>query len=232
MRYPRVLGTVAAVAALTAAAAVAPAAAGAEQNHVRVTNRPLAAGAVHLAGWCDHASQRSTTTSPVLVAPVEMTRGRPGNFALVGTGQVKPGTAPGTYDLSMTCGPTPVRGKITVHRDTVGRPALLVTPIAGTPGSTVKLVGICEPVNELGQPSSPALAGKLRWKQTGRATYEVTAKVAAVTPGQYVIEYYCGAGLYSRIFTVLDGGKPAPPPGPGQVKDKPKGGVETGGGLS
>ncbi|MGW0518958.1 hypothetical protein [Crossiella sp. NPDC003009] len=216
--------------ALTAGVAVTPVAAAAE-NSITVTNRPMPGTEAHLRGWCADTKSGVTVSSPAFVAPVPMNLGRP-RGVVSGQGQVKAETAPGSYELVMACGARQVRGKITVWGHTVGRPALVLTPGSGKPGDKIKVLGVCDPGNgPIGRLDTVALAGKLTWKRTGSSTYEITAPVARVKPEGHPVQFYCGSSLVFRRLIVLDPDKPAPPPGPGPVV-KPKGGVETGGGMS
>ncbi|GAA2837967.1 hypothetical protein [Crossiella cryophila] len=86
-----------------------------------------------------------------------------------------------------------------------------------------------------GPAESPAFTAPapLHRRAAGKAELIGAATIRRdAVPGAHKLSFYCGPSRYSKTITVLDKDKPAPPPGPGPVVVKPKGGVETGGGLS
>ncbi|MCO1581066.1 hypothetical protein M8C13_35475 [Crossiella sp. SN42] len=230
MRAVRVVGLVATAVALTVGMTASPASAG-SRGEIEVTNQVGPGDKAELRGNCAEAESGASASSPAFVAPVKMYVTRPSAYSVHGSALVRKDAVPGTYDLVLTCGKDRISGKVRVQGDM--KPALLVTPASGRPGTTVKLLSVCPPAHKPSQPLSGALAGQLAWKSIGPGRYEVTAKVADVVPGKYSVAYSCVPGVkLGKVFTVLAKGTPTPPPGPGQVKDKPKGGAETGGGMS
>ncbi|WHT20305.1 hypothetical protein N8J89_04330 [Crossiella sp. CA-258035] len=233
MRAVRVVGLVATAVALTAGMAVSPASAQAEER-ISNTNYVEPGGVAELQGSCSNPEKGASVSSPAFAAPAKMSPRPPSAHLMTGKAQVREDALPGSYELVLTCDKERFRGTMRVYG--YAKPALVLSPPSGSPGATVKLLALCTIENKMSNPTSAALDGKITWKRIGPSRYEAVAKVADVAPGKYPVEYNCHTTVkVSAVFTVRPKGKPAPPPpapGQGQVKDKPKGGAETGGGMS
>ncbi|MGW0518959.1 hypothetical protein [Crossiella sp. NPDC003009] len=155
-----------------------------------------------------------------------------------GTGHLAKNLKVGSkHTVSYGCGSVTRTTQVTVLPwETVGEVGLTLTPSSGKPGDAVKLVRRCDKRNKPNtEPASAALESV--WYQGGNPQdSNFSAKVkAGVKPGRYPVTITCGGTTRSVFFTVLGspGHQPPPPPpatGGGQVKVKPVGGVETGGG--
>ncbi|MCO1581067.1 hypothetical protein M8C13_35480 [Crossiella sp. SN42] len=229
----RTLGVLAAAAVLTGLN-VAPAGAATEPElHLPV----IRSGAEHIGlnVVCDDQDWQPVK-SALFTAPVPL-KSYPGSPAWgYGTGYlVKDLKAGSRHTVSYGCGSVTRTTQVTVQPpETIGEVGLKLNPSSGRPGEAVKLVRRCDKRNKPNtEPVSAALDSV--WYQGGNPLdSNFSAKVRAdVKPGRYAVTIRCGAVSRSVFFTVLGSpGHQQPPPaaGGGQVKVKPVGGVETGGG--
>ncbi|GAA2837974.1 hypothetical protein GCM10010452_77660 [Crossiella cryophila] len=152
-----------------------------------------------------------------------------------GTGYLAKGlTAGSTHAVSFGCGAVSRTLRVTVQPpETIGQARLQVSPSAGRVGDKVKVVRTCYKANKPNTvPVSAALEPMTHWTGTAsEQTFETKVR-AGVKPGRYQVSFRCG-GTGRTVFFIVEappGQQPPPPVNGGQVRIKPVGGVETGGG--
>lgn len=230
----RALGLLAAAAALTGVTA-APAAASTEP----VLHLPTIYadnGHIPLNVVCAGKDWTTVTSATLFRGPVTLVAYQGNPTWGFGTGYLVEGLKPGsTHTVSYGCGSVTRTAQVTVQPpQTIGPARLSVSPGAGRPGDTVTVTRTCYKANNpITVPVSAALERMVTW--TGGAYEQVfqTKVRAGVKPGRYQVHFTCGGTARTVFFTVDSPPGQQPPPaggGGGQVRVKPVGGVETGGG--